>query len=232
MNDQMPADFFNDGDDPSPQPMRPWVIFDCETTGLPKGGKGPDGNPWPADHPDQPRLVSLAMIRTTPALAVVNRQHWFIQPDGWVSEPGALKVHGLTEEFLRNNGVPIADVLDVYQRMITEGHTLCAYNAVFDLKIMRGELRRAGRSDYREQTPYVCAMQSSAGVVKAKKANGQPKTPRLAEAASHFKIEEIAPHTAIGDATTCLGILRMLVQIGIDLTPKIVKAKGVDEVKA
>jgi DNA polymerase III epsilon subunit-like protein len=203
----------------------PWIIFDCETTGLPLRGKMPDGNPWPADHPGQPRMASLAMIWTTPTLAITKEKRWFIKPDGWKMEPGATAVNGLTDEFLHDNGVPVTEALDAYEQAIKDGHIFAAYNVVFDAKILRGELRRVGRSDYREQTPTLCIMKKSTGVVKATKANGQIKNPKLSEAMAHFKIQQTDAHTAMGDARSALAILRMLMQIGIDLAPDIVRAK-------
>lgn len=203
----------------------PWIIFDCETTGLPLRGKQADGSPFPADHPGQPRLAALTMIWATPTLAITKERHWFIRPDGWKMEPGATYVNKLTDKFLAEHGVPVDEPLEVYAKAIEEGHIFGAYNVVFDAKIMRGELRRAGLSDGREKTPVICAMVKSAGVVKAKKANGQPKMPKLSETCSHFKIEQFGAHTARGDTMATLKVFRWLMQIGIDLTPSIVTAK-------
>lgn len=209
-----------------PPGLKPWVFFDCETTGLPMRSKK-DEPPIPADHPGQPHLAALAMVWTSPALHITAKKRWYIKPDGWKMEPGATKVNGLTDEFLRNNGQPVGQVLDFYERAIAEMHIFCAYNIQFDAKIMRGELRRAGRPDHILETPTVCAMQSCAGVVKAKKMDGSPKTPKLDEAMRHFKIDwEGTPHTAPADAMACLRIVRFLSQIGIDLTPKIIASKA------
>jgi DNA polymerase III epsilon subunit-like protein len=206
--------------------LKPWVIFDTETTGHPLRAKKGEP-PIPADHPGQPRLAALAMIWTTPSLAITAKKRWYIKPDGWKMEPGATRVNGLTDQFLRENGTPINYVLDMYERAITEGHIFSAFNVQFDAKIMRGELRRYGRPDHREETPTVCAMLKSAGVVKAKKADGSPKPPKLDEALAHFKIERVGQsHTAVSDAMGVLAILRFLSQIGIDLTPSIIRSSS------
>lgn len=207
----------------------PFLIFDCETSGLPLRGRGPDDKPWPADHPRQPRMAALAMIWTTPALSIIKEKRWLIKPDGWLMEPGATKVNGLTDNFLKENGGPIGPALDAFEEAVAEGHIFVAHNVVFDAKIIRGELRRAGRPDHREQTLTVCTMMRSAGVVKAKKLNGSPKTPRLEEMAAHFKIEVRGrAHTAGTDAHTCLQGLRWLMKLGIDLEPKVITARGGD----
>jgi len=206
--------------------LKPWVFFDCETTGLPMRSKKGE-RPIPADHPGQPHLAALAMVWTSPLLAITAKKRWYVKPNGWKMEPGATKVNGLTDQFLAANGLPIGQVLDFYERAITEGHIFCAFNIQFDAKIMRGELRRAGRPDHIQETPTVCAMLSSAGVVKAKTVDGRPKTPKLDETMRHFKIEwEGTPHTAPADAMACLRIVRFLSQIGIDLTPKIIQSSS------
>jgi DNA polymerase-3 subunit epsilon len=197
------------------------VIFDCETSGLPLPGKGPDGKPHPADAPGQPRLASIAMIMTTPTLAVTNTFHTYVRPVGWTMHPGATKANGLTDEFLRENGADVLEALDAYEQAIREGHNFAAFNVVFDAKIMRGELRRAGRPDHYEETPTFCIMKASTGVCKLKKANGGLKFPKLDEVCAHFKIERRSSHNAKADAGDALRVMRMLMQIGIDCTPKI-----------
>lgn len=201
-----------------------YAVIDTETTGLPLRGKQPDGSPWPADAPGQPRLAAFAMISTTPGLAVQREDMIYIKPDGWRMEAGATAVNGLTDAFLRKNGRPVAEALQLYTDAIKEGRIIVAFNEVFDCKIMRGELRRAGMPDLFEETYRICAMKRSAGVVKATNARGQFKTPRLAEAMSHFKIPQSGHHTALGDAQSALEITRMLMQIGIDMTPEIARA--------
>ncbi len=61
-------------------------------------------------------------------------------------------VNGLTDEFLHANGADIAVVLEQYREEILRGLVLVAYNAQYDLKVMRGEMRRAGVPDLFEQT--------------------------------------------------------------------------------
>jgi DNA polymerase III subunit epsilon len=212
--------------DTYPPGLKPWLIFDCETTGLPLRSKKGEP-PIPADAPGQPRLAAIAMIWASPALAVTAKKRWYVKPDGWKMEPGATAVNGLTDEFLRENGMPVSEVLNAYERAIAEQHIFSAFNVQFDAKIMRGELRRAGRPDHREDTPTVCAMLKSAGVVKAKKKDGTPKPPKLDEALAHFKIDRLGQsHTATSDAHAVLSILRFLSQIGIDLTPSIVRSNS------
>lgn len=205
---------------PPPPLIAPWNVFDTETSGLFDFSK-------PADAPGQPRLAALAMISTTPTLAVTHEKALYIRPEGWRMHPDASRVNGLTNEFLHDEGVPIAEALDYYEAAIKDGYVFAAFNSQFDTKVMRAEFRRAGRPDYFESTPNVCIMRKSVGVCRIpKKSGGGYKFPNLAEACAHFKIIQADAHTAIGDARDALAILRMLHKIGIDLTPEVHYAKN------
>jgi DNA polymerase III epsilon subunit-like protein len=199
---------------------KPWVVFDCETTGLFDFKK-------PADAPGQPRLAALAMIRATPTLAVTEAKMFYVRPDGWRMESGASAVNGLTDEFLHENGVGVSEVLDYYEAAIKGGYAFAAFNAQFDTKVMRAEFRRAGRPDNFDDTPNLCIMRKSVGVCKIPKKDGRGyKFPKLDEACAHFKIERRAgSHNAQADCGDALRVFRMLMQIGIDCTPEIHRAK-------
>lgn len=170
------------------------------------------------------------MIMTTSTLAVTNTFHSYVRPAGWKMDPGATRANGLTDEFLRENGADVSEALDAYEQAIRKGYNFAAFNIAFDAKIMRGELRRAGRPDHYEKTPTFCIMKASTGVCKLQKANGGLKFPKLDEACAHFKIERRSSHNARSDAGDALRVMRMLMQIGIDCTPKIhISAPGDSE---
>lgn len=196
-----------------------YVVFDTETSDLFDFSK-------PADAPGQPRLAALSMIWTTPGLAVTREEMLYIKPTGWKMGAGATAVNGLTDDFLERNGIPIEQALDLYEEAIREGRAFIAFNAQFDTKVMRAELRRAGREDHFESTPNICVMRKSIGVCKIPKKTGNGyKFPKLAEALQHFRIPQSGAHTASGDAQGALEIARALMQIGIDMTPEVHKAK-------
>src|ERR1017187_7522571 len=117
-----------------------WTVFDTETSGL-------FNFALPADAASQPRLAHLAMLFLDPDLQVEHSFDVLIKPDGWVLDPIAASVNGLTMERLEKEGVPVADALSEYTRIVRAGWSLSAFNAQFDTKVMRGELRRAEMDD-------------------------------------------------------------------------------------
>lgn len=184
-----------------------YAIFDTETNGL-FTFKDANGVPVPADDPRQPRLAHLSIILLDDDLKEEGSIDLYVKPDGWSMPQGpksAGEVNGLTDEFLTENGAPVVDVLDQYVRVIDAGYTMVAFNAQFDLKQMRGELRRVGIDDRFERTPNICVMRAamSLGVQKAGGGRGFPK---LSDCMAHLGIEHEGVHTAGGDARAALAL--------------------------
>jgi DNA polymerase III epsilon subunit-like protein len=132
---------------------RGYIVTDTEGTGL-------FDYKQPADAEGQPRLASLTMIYVSPALEVERIYSKYIRPDGWKMTEGATKVNGLTDEFLNEHGIPVAEALNEYQSAIDNGRIFAAHNAQHDAKQLRAELRRAGMDDRFEHTLQLCTMRA------------------------------------------------------------------------
>lgn len=196
-----------------------YAIIDTETSGLFDFSK-------PADAEGQPRLASLAIVILDDTLALVSEHKFLVKPDGWLMNPEASRVNGLTDEYLRDLGRPIAEVLDAYVALINSGHVIAAYNSQFDTKVVRGELRRAGRPDLFESTLNVCLMRACTDLLRIPSKNGRGfKFPKLSEACAFFQIEQPAAHSALGDARSAAVILRALRKHGVTLEPSVHYAK-------
>ena len=103
------------------------VVLDTETTGL---------------HPSQGhKIIEIG------ALELVDRQlsgrqfHVYINPERGI-EAGALEVHGITEEFLRDKPV-FADVVEDLLEFV-DGAELVIHNAPFDIGFIDNELAQIG----------------------------------------------------------------------------------------
>lgn len=197
-----------------------YLVIDCETSGLFDFSK-------PADADGQPRLAALAIIQLDADLNQEYSNEFFIKPDGWTIEPDAARVNGLSIEKLTEDGIPVIDVLKVYADVLDRGYVVVAFNAQFDCKVLRGEMRRAGMDDRFEATPNICVMRASTNVCKIPKAKGGGyKFPKLAEACNHFLISQDADHSAMGDARAALAIFRKLREMGACPDPEVHYAKN------
>lgn len=185
--------------------MTKYAIFDTETSGLPDFKK-------PADAPGQPRLASFSMILTDDEGQIVDRFDALVKPNGWTISPEITAINGLTTEKCAEHGMPVAEVLDAYTAAIKAGYVVVAYNAQFDAKIMRGELRLAERPDLFEETKNICVMRACHDGYDIQKAGAKKGGfPKLSDAYMHFfQTENPNGHTAAGDALACYDIFMRL----------------------
>lgn len=195
-----------------------YAIFDTEGTGLfiykYPPGHPQAGQPAPADMPGQPRLCSISIIYVDENMQIEREYHAFIRPDvnDYVMTEGAQKAHGLTVEFLNENGIPIAEALTEFTSAINNGRIMVAHNSQHDMKQMRGELRRAGMADKFEDSPNICTMRAMTNVCKIppKGNRGGYKWPALSEALLFIGSENLGDHSAKNDAIGALELLRYL----------------------
>lgn len=206
--------------------MQPkYVVFDTETTGLFKYKDPVSGAPIPADDPSQPRMASYAAILTDESGREIERYKYFVKPNGWsIDGTYAADVNGLTDKFLNENGVPIATVLDHWAALILQGLIVTAFNAQFDCKMMRPELRRAGRDDLFDQTKNICLMRSLAPY-KNEGLRINRGMVKLAVACEFFGIVNANAHDAMADAEAARAILEKLISDRRLLEPKVHLAK-------
>lgn len=191
-----------------------YLVFDTETTGLPvRAERGQP--PVAADDPRQPRLASFAAIQTDALGIEISRQKFYVDPLGQWSIDGteAAAVNGLTDRFLKDNGVPVDQVLRFYSGMISDGLIVVAHHAIFDTKIMRGELRRIGLPDLFEQTRNICTMKAlKPYVAEGRVHSGGFGRVSLANACAGLGIELTNAHDAMADAEACRAILEILIR--------------------
>lgn len=204
--------------------MKPaYVVADSETSGLFDYTK-------PADADGQPRMAQLALVFLNEDLTIAREFVRLVKPDGWTMNDETAKLHGLTHARLDAEGAPIAESLDAWDAALDESHIVVGYNVSFDLKMMRAELRRAGRPDRFETTRSIDCMRPMTDVCKIKKAKGNGlKFPKLIEAYKHVAdIDMEGAHDALADARACAVIFRFLVEGG--LLPES-QLRGVEEVR-
>jgi DNA polymerase-3 subunit alpha len=118
-----------------------FLIFDTETTGLPKSWSAPvtDSDNWP-------RLVQLAWQLHDANGNLISRNNFIVRPDGFDIPFNAAKVHGITTERALKDGHDLTEVLRVfYEDLAQTGYTV-GHNVEFDLNIVGAELDRQNMS--------------------------------------------------------------------------------------
>ena len=107
------------------------IILDTETTGL---------NPKNGD-----RIIEVGCVELLNRRPTGNTFHHYINP-GRGSDPGALAVHGLTTEFLRDKPF-FHDVVDGFCDFVG-GAEILIHNAAFDVAFLDEELGRISRPSF------------------------------------------------------------------------------------
>lgn len=203
-----------------------YAVIDTETSGLFDFSK-------PADAEGQPRLAHLAVVLVGDDLAEESVIDFLIKPDGWSMSDEVVAINGLTNEMLAEKGIPIAEALAAYGKIIDDGYVIVSFNAQFDTKVMRGEMRRAGIDDRFERTPNVCVMRALVDVCKIPKKTGRGhKFPKLSEACEFFGIKQPDAHSATGDARSAFELLLKLHELRVCPEPAVFYAKTPPDGKA
>jgi DNA polymerase-3 subunit epsilon len=208
-----------------------YIVIDTETNGLMDYSR-------PAHAEGQPRVAEFAMLLLNDNRQVEGEFQRYIQPDGWVMNPETTAINGLTDEVLREQGASISEVVDIYTQHVLDGRAVVAFGAQFDTKMMRAELRRAGRDDLFEQTPNICLMFSARAFAKKIgrqiiKADGSQKGyPKLSDLCAFLEVEQGKEHSALGDARSTAACFTAMVSLGFDPTPSVHHAKNYEAIKA
>lgn len=100
------------------------IVLDTETTGL---------DPETGD-----RIVEIGAVELHGHMPTGNTYHQYINPERDVPE-GAVQVHGLTYDFLRDKPV-FKDVAQAFLEFIGDAK-LVIHNAAFDMKFLNAEFR-------------------------------------------------------------------------------------------
>ena len=114
-----------------------YLIFDTETTGLPKR--------WNAPHTDVdnwPRCIQIAWQLHDEMGRLVESQDFLVQPDGFNIPFDAEQIHGISTELAQEQGVPIKEVLDKFNVALGKTKFVVGQNVGFDLNIMGAEFHR------------------------------------------------------------------------------------------
>ena len=153
------------------------LVIDCETTGL-------FDYTEPADAEGQPRLCQLGMIWLQDDLSTYAEAEYLIRPDGWKLTEEAAAINGLTQELLEEKGISVGGVLEEYANAIDKKAVIVGFNVPYDVKLLRGELRRAEMNDRYMQTRTLCVMQGCRKMVDARTRTGARRRRRWRRPAS------------------------------------------------
>ncbi|MCT4630599.1 DNA polymerase III subunit alpha [Winogradskyella sp.] len=127
-----------------------YLIFDTETTGLPKRWDAPitDTDNWP-------RAIQIAWQLHDAMGNCIEHQDYLIQPDGFNIPYDAEKIHGISTELAEEQGVPLSEVLEKFNNALSKTKYVVGQNVKFDLNIMGAEFVREDVANSLQELPVL-----------------------------------------------------------------------------
>ena len=127
-----------------------YLIFDTETTGLPR-----DYNAPVTDLDNWPRVVQLSWQLHAANGKLLSQHDYIIQPDGFTIPFNAEKVHGISTQRAQQEGLPLAEVLTNFNQDLDRTSVVVGHNVDFDINITAAEFIRAGLSRSGDDNPVL-----------------------------------------------------------------------------
>jgi len=188
-----------------------FLIFDTETTGLPKNFNAPvsDSDNWP-------RLVQLAWQSHDEKGELIEVKNYIIKPEGFEIPYGSEKIHGISTKRALAEGVDLDFVLNEFAKALESNKFVVGHNISFDINIMGAEYYRRNISslitdiksiDTKEEGTQFCAIPGGRG--------GKFKWPNLTEL--HIKLFNEGfgeAHNASADVEATARCFLELIRIG------------------
>lgn len=169
-----------------------FLIFDVETTGLPKYRYASynDSENWP-------HAVSIAWELCDETNNLLESNYAIIKPEGFTIPYESVLIHGITQQLASDRGENLKHVLTMFSNAIDQADFLVAHNIDFDYSIVCAELERCGLVTNLYRLIHICTMESSTNFCRIKDNYGSYKWPTLNELVKKlFDVEMQNAHRA------------------------------------
>lgn len=115
-----------------------YLIFDTETTGLPKRWDAPitDTDNWP-------RCIQVAWQLHDAMGNVIEHESHMVKPEGFNIPYDAERIHGISTELAEEQGLYLQEVLEKFNIALSKSKFIVGQNVGFDVNIMGAEFYRS-----------------------------------------------------------------------------------------
>lgn len=192
-----------------------YIIFDTETTGLPR-----DWNAPITDTDNWPRVIQIAWQLHDDMGKMIEHQDFLIRPDGFDIPYDAEQIHGISTELAREQGESLEDVLKLFNEALGKAKFVVGQNIQFDINVTGCEfvrtemdtpmLEMAILDTCTETTANLCQIPGGRG--------GKFKLPTLTELHEYlFNVPFAEAHNATADVEATTRCFFELMRKGIFL---------------
>ena len=204
-----------------------YLIFDTETTGLPKRWDAPisDTNNWP-------RCIQIAWQLHDAFGNCIEHQDYLIKPEGFNIPFDAEKIHGISTELAQEQGADLLEVLQKFNEALNKSKFVVGQNVKFDLNIMGAEFYRNDFSNALQELPVLdtCTEHTAALCQIPGGRYGKFKLPTLSELHEFlFNERFVEAHNATADVEATARCFFELIRLSeftkeeLDVTPEYFK---------
>ncbi|MFN5182787.1 MAG: DNA polymerase III subunit alpha [Bacteroidota bacterium] len=116
-----------------------FLIFDTETTGLPR-----DYNAPITDLDNWPRCVQIAWQLHDETGKLISHNNLIIKPEGFTIPFKAVEVHGISTERALEEGIHLTEAFTSFIEALDQCDFVCGHNIEFDINIVSCEFIRIG----------------------------------------------------------------------------------------
>lgn len=127
-----------------------YLIFDTETTGLPKRWDAPI-----SDTSNWPRAIQVAWQLHDELGNLLEHHDFLIRPDGFNIPYDAERIHGISTELAIENGISLSDALGKFNEALSKTKFIVGQNVGFDVNIMGCEFYRLGIANKLAELPVL-----------------------------------------------------------------------------
>ena len=187
-----------------------FLIFDTETTGLPKKWKAPLN-----DFENWPRLVQLAwQCHDLEGNFLFAKNHVII-PEDYTIPKEAEDVHGISTDIAKEKGIELKEALSDFVEDVKNAKLIIGHNIEFDINIVGSELLRCGMEEIMTAAPHFCTKIQSTNFCSIRNKSGSLKAPTLTELhLTLFRSPFPEAHNAAADVEATTRCFLELIRVG------------------
>jgi DNA polymerase-3 subunit alpha len=179
-----------------------YLIFDTETTGLPRSWSAPitDTDNWP-------RCIQIAWQLHDEMGNLIEHQDYLVKPEGFNIPYDAERIHGISTELAMEQGISLSEVLEKFNTALSKTKFIVGQNLGFDVNIMGCEFHRMNVQSKMSEMPVLdtCTEVTASLLQLPGGRGGKFKLPTLTELHEYlFNVPFSEAHNATADveATT------------------------------
>ena len=189
-----------------------YLIFDTETTGLPKSWNAPitDTDNWP-------RCIQIAWQLHDEMGKLIEHDDFLIQPEDFNIPYDAERIHGISTDLALEQGIQLEEGLNIFNKALGKTKFIVGQNLGFDINIMSCEFHRSGIESNLQKLPLLdtCTEQTALMCQIPGGRGGKFKLPTLTELHQHlFGTGFGEAHNATADVEATTRCFLELIRLG------------------